>query len=111
MLRWRVAVKAGFGTVARLEDSTTNEERATLYALATLDGWGEEWQRIAAEVRNASLRIAASNGAKIDDDAYKDARDMEYFRDRNNPDESLPEEATLAEWAAAEQMLKGLAGF
>ena len=36
-------------------DDTSESERAEMMALALLDGWGEEWQEIAATVHNVNV--------------------------------------------------------
>lgn len=109
LLRWRVATRLGFATVANLEEATTHDERAKLYALARLDGWGEEWQRLAMEIRRMMLRLAATSGGKVEEGEWPATeRDVEYFRDWNDDEEADDSEAE--QWAAAEQSLKRLAG-
>ena len=108
-MRWRVATRLGFATVANLEEATTCEERAKLYAVARLDGWGEEWQRVVVEIRRMMLRLAATSGGKVDESEWPATeRDVEYFRDWNDDDATDDSEAE--QWAAAEQSLKRLAG-
>jgi hypothetical protein len=91
-----------------MDEETTPEEQAKIMAVCYLDGVGEEWQRVAVEIFNASLRIARSNGAKYESTDFLDAGDMEYFK-RLNPGEQKTEPEV--DWAAVESSLKGLAGF
>jgi hypothetical protein len=86
-----------------MDEETTPDERAKLLAVCWLDGVGEEWQRVAVEMFNASLRIAMSNGAKYESSDFLDAIDMEYFK-HLNPIES---KATPdIDWAAAEAQFR-----
>jgi len=101
-------MRCGFGTVARLEDETTCDERAKMYAVAMLDGWGEEWQRAAVELRRLLLRLIAASGGKVDDEEWPASeRDLEYFA-RLNPERPPQDEAN--EWAAIEASMKRMAG-
>ena len=81
-------MKAGFGTVANLEDNTTPEERRRLYAVAMLDGWGEEWQRQAAPLMRLLWIVAASGGANPPEELWpKTERDLEYWHEWASDDE------------------------
>lgn len=91
-----------------MEDGTTPEERAKLLAVCWLDGAGEEWQRIAAELYNLGLRTLQAQGATIDDGLWKSADDMELFQ-LLNPPEAV--DSVDVDWNAAEASLKRLAGF
>ena len=86
-----------------MDEETTPEEQAKVMAVCWLDGVGEEWQRVAVEVFNASLRIAMSNGAKYESSDFLDAGDMEYFR-HLNPAET--KETPELDWAAVEAQLR-----
>jgi hypothetical protein len=108
LLKWRAAIRAGFGTVAKMEDQTTPGERAKLLAVCWMDGTGEEWQRIAAELYNLGLRTLQAQGATIPDDAWKDADAMELFKALNPDNKPLSQ---AVDWNAAEASLKRLAGF
>jgi hypothetical protein len=76
LLRWRVAARLGFHSVDAWYDATTPDDRANMMAVAWLDGWGEEYQQIAAEIHNASLRAANASGAKYTNDDAKGPEDM-----------------------------------
>lgn len=97
-------MRCGFGTVANLEDQTEPDERAKMYAVAWLDGWGEEWQRTAFELRRLLLRLIASQGGNVDDEEWPASeRDMEYFS-RLNPERPAQDDADV--WAAVEASMK-----
>lgn len=75
-----------------------------MYAVAWLDGWGEEWQRTAVELRRLLLRLIASQGGKVDDEEWPASeRDMEYFS-RLNPERPAQDDADV--WAAVEASMK-----
>lgn len=76
LLRWRVAARLRYKSVAAWEADTEPTERAYMLAIAMLDAWGEEWQEIAARVHNAALNVCASNGADVDKLPFKNADDM-----------------------------------
>lgn len=104
LLRWRTAMRCGYGTVASLEDQTEPDERAKMYAVAWLDGWGEEWQRTAVEMRRLLLRLIAASGGKVDGEEWPASeRDLEYFS-RLNPE--LPAQDETDVWAAVEASMK-----
>lgn len=86
-----------------MDDETTPEDRVKLLAVCWLDGVGEEWQRVAVEVFNASLRIAMSNGAQLEASDFRDACDMEYFKHLNHAKETATPDI---DWAAAEAQLR-----
>ncbi len=86
-----------------MDEQATPEEQTKIMAVCYLDGVGEEWQRVAAEVFNASLRIAMSNGSKFEATDFLDAGDMEYFR-HLNPAET--KESPELDWAAVEAQLR-----
>ena len=91
-----------------MEAETTPAEQVKLMAVCWLDGVGEEWQRVAAEVFNGSLRAAQAQGVKIESEEFKSGSDMEYFKTINPPEEST-EKGT--DWDAVQVAMKGLAGF
>ena len=66
LLRWRVAAKLGYPSVAAWMEATTQREQSYMIALAMLDGWGEEWQEIAARLVNL-LRGTARHEVKAED--------------------------------------------
>ena len=105
LLRWRVAAKLGFASVAKWEDATTPDERASMIALALLDGWGEEWQEIAARIVNQMHLQAAG---KLDAENYTSSHDMRRrFAWIDEPDDKPAE----IDWnAAAANMAKAFAG-
>lgn len=79
-----------------------------MYAVAWLDGYGEEWQRTAVELRRLLLRLIAASGGNVDDEEWPASeRDLEYFA-RLNPERPPQDEAN--EWAAIEASMKRLAG-
>ena len=90
-----------------MEDTTTPDEQAMLMATCLLDGEGEQWQRMASVLLNAIRDLTRVSGGKVEDEAYKSARELEYFRDWNPTDER---EGEQVDWAATEAMLKGMAG-
>lgn len=97
-------MRCGYGTVANLEEQTEPNERAKMYAVAWLDGWGEEWQRTAVELRRLLLRLIAAQGGNVDDDEWPASeRDLEYFS-RLNPE--LPAQDETDVWAAVEASMK-----
>ena len=91
-----------------MEDRLSHGELLKLLATCWLDGAGEEWQRIAAEMFNQYLRLAKLQGVDVSDDQWKSARDMELYRSLN-PDGG--EQRVVMDWNAAEAMGRSLAGF
>lgn len=91
-----------------MQAETTPAEQVKLMAVCWLDGVGEEWQRISAEVFNGSLRAAQAQGVKIEPEEFKSGHDIEYFKTLNPPEESTEKET---DWQAVESAMKGLAGF
>jgi len=106
-LKWRTALRGGFGSVAAMEDRLSRGELLKLLAVCWLDGAGEEWQRIAAELFNLYLRMAKLKGVDIDDSQWKSARDMELYRSLNPEGAS---ERVEMDWDAAEAMGRSMAG-
>ena len=105
LLRWRVAAKLGFASVARWEDSTTSDERAHMIAVALLDGWGEEWQEVAARIVN-QMHLAAAG--KLDAENYTSSHDMRRRFAWIEEQDDKPEEI---DWnAAAASMAQAFAG-
>jgi hypothetical protein len=74
-------------------------DQANFTALALLDGWGVEWQRVAQEVRNASLRMCRAQGVEVRDEAFATEADMEAFKHLNPPEETAAPET---DWQAVE---------
>jgi hypothetical protein len=88
-----------------MEEHTTPAEQVKLMAVCWLDGVGEEWQRVSAEVFNGSLR---ARGGRVEAEEFKSGCDMEYFQQFNPPEQSKQSEV---DWQAVEASMKGLAGF
>lgn len=107
LLKWRAALRGGFGSVAAMEEKLSRGELSKLLAVCWLDGAGEEWQRIAAELVNLSLRLMRAQGAEIRDDAWKSPHDMEMFK-YLNPQGQTPEPEM--NWDAAMAMGRSMAG-
>jgi hypothetical protein len=104
-------MRSGFGTVARLESETTEQERATMYAVGLLDGWGEEWQRVVLPLVQWLWRVVAVNGGKPDEQSYPATeRDLEYWQAWNPARREQDTAPTPDELAAAEAMMKRWAG-
>lgn len=104
LLRYRTAARLG-RTVEEFEE-LPHVEQCRFLAVAMLDGWGEEWQRVSAMLHNDLLRVAGALGAKIDEADFKGATDCEYYQSLNPDWTGEPE----VDWAAAEEQAKRMAG-
>lgn len=79
------------------------------YAVAWLDGWGEEWQRtakICSTIWNAALLVARC-WRTVDEGEYKAANDFLPDKLKQKPASPHP---TAAEWAVSEEWMKSIAG-
>ena len=92
LLKARTAVGLGFASVAQWEDSTTQDERAQMMALAWLDGWGVGGKYVAAKIHNVNCLKA---------------EDMIQPDDMIEPPQ-FEHEKPACDWQAAEAMWRSM---
>lgn len=106
LLRWRVALQLGFQSVEEWLIATPADWQAKQLAVAWLDRWGDATDEILAQAHNSALIVATASGAKIADESWKTASDVE--RTPKDASDAANKEPTAQDWSACEAMFRSI---
>lgn len=93
-----------------MQSEVTPREQALIMAVAMLDGWGEQAERVALPIHEAQLQQLAAQGVTLPESAWpQGVRHYERYK-HLNPPEDATSDAEQIDVEAMEQWGKRMAG-